>query len=244
MNIKKAQEYLGLTITDNGCGRAFIKKISDNEEINKELIKPGDHIAAINSDSTVGLRHYEVARAIREVPQHTYFIMHLIEPLHLDDYLSIKTVNNNKSINQNIEDQSNGNSPLLSFSLDRASQSESTNRFDRSMSESLYEDLTNSSLPIDRLLSKGSVLANSQSKDERQTSSEVNDSYRLVIEKINSILESFLGINDNSLAVQIYRLAKENKESFEEFVAAVRSSELSAFSFGENIEAYLWNCVK
>lgn len=227
VNIKKSHEYLGLTITDNGHGRSFIKKLSPNEDIDAELIKPGDHIAAINGSSTVGLRHYEVARAIRDVPQHFNFVMQLIEPVHLENYLSLDK--NDDGIKSKL-DLRNDDNPLVSFTLNDYQYDRKSNM------DSYQEDLANSSLPIDQLLSKGS-------NPKVATELFDNSSYRVIIDKINSILESFLGINDNALAIQIYRIAKENKNSYDDFIKAIRTSELSVFNFGENIETYLWNCV-
>lgn len=253
VNIKKTQDYLGLTITDNGRGRAFIKKISLSGDLCATEINPGDHIAAINADSTVGLRHYEVAKAIREVPKDTYFTMNLIEPLYKDNY--IHTILSTSNHNQH---------SLMSFSRNQLSQgsTDSKNRTPSRESnstsftskpevvnlDSLYDDLANSSLPIDQLLSKSSfepqVRQDSLKQNTRNSDTKgSHELYRGVIDKINSILECFLGINDNALAIQIYRLAKDNKDSYQGFAEAIKNSELSIFKFSDDIETLLWKCV-
>lgn len=240
LNLMKTQEYLGLTITDNGNGRAFVKKVKPNESHIERVIKPGDHISAINSKSTFGMRHYEVAKAIREVPERATFTLGLTEPLYVTETELIKcnlhspvthpsfmhdfsrnslNMNSNDSSNHNVFSSTTNSACTIDLELDS------------------FEDLANSSLPIDRLLSKGFHSATHQISINNNS----NDSYRIRIDKINSILESFLGINDNLLAIQIYRLAKENRESFSMFEEAIKESELNVFNFDKDIKSYLWN---
>lgn len=243
LSITKSQEYLGLTITDNGHGRAFVKKVKSHDGMIEKLIKPGDHIAAIDNLITVGLRHYEVAKAIREVPHNTKFKLRLIEPLYTEKLLEKPTTGkgrlsglselyderqaslvatDNKSYSNNISSLENEfiqTHQPLSIGLD-----------------SSFEDLSASSLPIDRLLSKRSSATITPETNSDNTS----PTYRQTIERINSVLESFLGINDNTLAVQIYRLAKENKDSPENFMDAIEDSELKVFNFGKDLESHLW----
>ena len=40
----------------------------------------GDHVVSINGRSLYGTRHYEVAKLLKELPQHCDFKMKLIEP--------------------------------------------------------------------------------------------------------------------------------------------------------------------
>lgn len=243
LKIKKTQEYLGLTITDNGFGRAFVKKVKSDQPIVEQMIKPGDHIAAIDSESTIGMRHYQVAKAIRNVPQDKNFTIHLIEPLsssdnfiHIDDDdSSPKDSSNHEPIEESLlnfarttnRTMSNRVPPRGNISLELNTQ------------ESTCEELIHSSIPIDRLLSKsnGAEPINTIHADKSQ------DSYRSTIDRINATLESFLGINDNLLAIRIYRLAKENEGSYSQFASAIKTSELSLFNFGEDIKTFLWNCA-
>lgn len=273
LNLQKRQEYLGLTITDNGHGRAFVKKVKSNDGLIEELIKPGDHIAAINAESTIGFRHYEVAKAIRELPERATFTLHLIEPCHSDKQFEDEIVEPNT--NPETINKIKASIPLVNFSetnyksndtnqnniqvsddslsnLNRKHQLQLqtnqaptiVNNFD---SLSSNEDLVNSSLPIERLLSKGAFTcheantANNGLESANQNTQQ--DTYRITIEKINSILESFLGINDNLLAIQIYRLARENKDSLSSFSSAIQTSELNVFNFDRDIENYLWECA-
>ncbi|EGD76474.1 RGS-GAIP interacting protein GIPC [Salpingoeca rosetta] len=72
---------LGLTISDNGAGYAFIKKIRDGSLMSKVAnIGVGDHIASINGNDMTGCRHFEVARMLKEIPIGAEFTLTLVEP--------------------------------------------------------------------------------------------------------------------------------------------------------------------
>lgn len=82
IEIIKSEDALGLTITDNGAGYAFIKRIKDGSVISRiEHISVGDHIEKLNDVSMVGKRHYEVARLLKDIPTGATFTLRLIEPL-------------------------------------------------------------------------------------------------------------------------------------------------------------------
>ena len=82
IEISKTEDALGLTITDNGAGYAFIKRIKEGSIISNipyievreredltwctEYFKVGDHIEKIDGDSLVGCRHYEVAKMLHD----------------------------------------------------------------------------------------------------------------------------------------------------------------------------------
>lgn len=82
IDIVKSESALGLTITDNGAGYAFIKRVKDGSVIDrlKSLVKVGDHIEKINEKSLVGTRHFEVAKMLKELPVGSTFTMRLVEP--------------------------------------------------------------------------------------------------------------------------------------------------------------------
>ena len=72
---------LGLTITDNGAGIPFIKRIREGSVMEKySEVKVGDHIAMINDKSYVGCRHFEVAKVLREIEEGAQFTIKLVEP--------------------------------------------------------------------------------------------------------------------------------------------------------------------
>lgn len=255
----KTQEYLGLTITDNGHGRAFVKRVKSDQEVVETNIRPGDHIASINGESTVGLRHYEVAKAIREIPQGSNFAMRLVEPRYCDEYLKADTGGEIvDSIETYLKNARNGNtSPVLEFrSTSSGNDSMRTIKANDSLRLSNSDSL-NSSLPMEKLLSKRvldrdgfrttwndkSVKRVQESDAHQERVDFERDEYTIVIEKLNDILESFLGINDYLLAIQIYRLARESKDSYPMFLESLQKSDLRVFDFDEDMKSYLWNCA-
>ena len=81
VQIIKVDVALGLTITDNGAGSAFIKRIKEGSVVDDHPdINVGDHVEEIDGKNMVGCRHYEVAKLLKELPQHSEFSMKLVEP--------------------------------------------------------------------------------------------------------------------------------------------------------------------
>lgn len=77
----KTDDALGLTITDNGAGYAFIKRIKEGSIIDRiKVIQVGDHIEKIDSTNLVGKRHFDVAKMLKEIPKGTTFTLRLVEP--------------------------------------------------------------------------------------------------------------------------------------------------------------------
>lgn len=82
VTVNKETASLGLTITDNGSGYAFIKRVREESVASKfKELQVGDHVAQINDIEVVGMRHYEVAKILRELPVGEEFTMKLVEPL-------------------------------------------------------------------------------------------------------------------------------------------------------------------
>nr|XP_025036329.1 PDZ domain-containing protein GIPC3 [Pelodiscus sinensis] len=81
VEVTKTEDALGLTITDNGAGYAFIKRIKEGSIINRaQAVRVGDSIEAINDQSIVGCRHYDVAKMLRELPKAQPFSLRLVQP--------------------------------------------------------------------------------------------------------------------------------------------------------------------
>ena len=81
VNAVKDGPALGLTITDNGNGVPFIKRIREGSIMEKYPdVKVGDHIEMIDGKSYVGSRHFEVAKVLREIEQGSPFSLRLVEP--------------------------------------------------------------------------------------------------------------------------------------------------------------------
>ena len=92
VRVLKSEAALGLTITDNGAGQAFIKRIKEDSITDKdERIEVGDHIHSINGENVVGSRHYDVARKLRDVPVDSEIVFGLVKPLKAFGTYSLAT---------------------------------------------------------------------------------------------------------------------------------------------------------
>ncbi|CAG2162788.1 unnamed protein product [Oppiella nova] len=195
LEMTKTDEYLGLTITDNGNGYAFIKKVKEGSAAHQiKFIEAGDHIEKINNESMVGLRHFEVAKTLKDIKLGTTFIIRLIEPFK------------NKSIGPRSESSSRKSSPSMpSYGSGK---------------ETL------------RIRKKGPPVVESMPTDV----------IKAALDRINGLLESFMGINDNELANEIWDLA-QLKTNPHEFVVAIDNSDLKEFGFSDNFIFDLWGAV-
>ncbi|KAM4643776.1 LOW QUALITY PROTEIN: PDZ domain-containing protein GIPC1-like [Amazona ochrocephala] len=89
VEVFKSEEALGLTITDNGAGYAFIKRIREGSVIARiPGVGVGDVIEAIDGRSLVGARHFEVAKALKELPRGRSFALQLREPRRAFDMIA------------------------------------------------------------------------------------------------------------------------------------------------------------
>ncbi|XP_012257918.1 PDZ domain-containing protein GIPC3 [Athalia rosae] len=193
IELVKNDDALGLTITDNGAGYAFIKRIREGSVIdNAKVIQVGDHIEKINDEILVGRRHFEVAKLLKEIPKGTTFTLRLIEP------------------------QKNGFGSIGP----RGDPRKGKKQVYGSGKETL------------RFRADGSV----------QIEEVPDDSATYGVEKINGLLESFMGINDNELATQIWELA-EGKDNSMDFAEAIDNSDLEVFGFTDDFVIELWGAV-
>ncbi|KAM7028203.1 LOW QUALITY PROTEIN: PDZ domain-containing protein GIPC1 [Acridotheres tristis] len=81
VQVLKSEEALGLTITDNGAGYAFIKRIREGSLMARTPhVAVGDVLEALDGHSLVGARHFEVARLLQELPRGHRFQLTLTEP--------------------------------------------------------------------------------------------------------------------------------------------------------------------
>ncbi|XP_053549302.1 PDZ domain-containing protein GIPC2 [Bombina bombina] len=92
VDVLKSEDALGLTITDNGAGIAFIKRIKEDSTIDRvKVINVGDHIESINGKNIVGSRHYEVAKMLKELEKGVAFKLKLIEPFKAFEMIEPRT---------------------------------------------------------------------------------------------------------------------------------------------------------
>ncbi|GFY41089.1 PDZ domain-containing protein GIPC1 [Trichonephila inaurata madagascariensis] len=196
VEITKNEDALGLTITDNGAGYAFIKRVKEGSLIHGlGFIQVGDHIEKINDVSMVGCRHFEVAKQLKDIPKGAVFTLRLIEPLRAGF----------SHIGPRSGTVSGGSNKKGSFGSGK---------------ETL------------RLRAKGPATIEKAP----------NDVVQAAVEKINSLLESFMGINDSELATQIWDLGRD-KANPHDFVTAIDSSDLEAFGFTDDFVFDLWGAI-
>uniref|UniRef100_A0AAF5DF47 PDZ domain-containing protein n=1 Tax=Strongyloides stercoralis TaxID=6248 RepID=A0AAF5DF47_STRER len=82
VQMTKTSDALGITITDNGAGYCFVKKIKpgSTSALACPAILIGDHIEKVNGNSMVGMTHCSVARVLRNISVGETFIIRLVEP--------------------------------------------------------------------------------------------------------------------------------------------------------------------
>lgn len=193
IELVKTNDSLGLTITDNGAGYAFIKRIKEGSIIDKvKVIEIGDHLERLNSTSLIGKRHFEVAKMLKEIPKGATFTLRLVEPM--------------KNGFANIAPRGDGKKGKKSG----YGTGKETLRFKADGSAQIIE--------------------------------KVDDAATIGIDKINVILESFMGIYDTELATQIWELA-EGKFNSIDFAEAIDNSDLEDFGFTDEFVIELWGAV-
>lgn len=192
IEIIKSEDALGLTITDNGAGYAFIKRIKEGSIIDKiPHIMVGDHIEKLNDVIVVGKRHYEVARLLKDIPTGSTFTLRLVEPM--------------KSGFQGIGPRSGTKGSKKGYGSGKE-----TLRF-KANGDAAIED-------------------------------KHDESTETAIDSINSLLDSFMGINDTELATQIWDLGSDKTNSMD-FAEAIDNSDLEAFGFTDDFIIELWGAI-
>nr|XP_034185357.1 PDZ domain-containing protein GIPC3 [Osmia lignaria] len=193
IELVKTDDSLGLTITDNGAGYSFIKRIKEGSVIDRiKVIEIGDHLEKIDATSLVGKRHYEVARMLKEIPKGTTFTLRLVEPLKN----GFAGIGPRGELKKGKKSGYGSGKETLRFKADGSAQ----------------------------IIEK------------------VDDTASIGIQKINVILESFMGIYDTELATQIWELA-EGKDNSMEFAEAIDNSDLEEFGFTDDFVIELWGAV-
>lgn len=78
--MKKAPK-LGINTHVKICQYVFFQRIKEGSTIDQlKTVCVGDHIEAINDQSIVGCRHYEVAKMLKEQPRGIPFTLRLVGP--------------------------------------------------------------------------------------------------------------------------------------------------------------------
>lgn len=191
VEVEKSEDALGLTITDNGAGYAFIKRIKEGSIMDKvPLIAIGDHIEKINGESLVNCRHFEVAKKLKEIPKGSTFLLRTVEPLK-SGFSNIGPAQGKKGGGNNL---GTGKQTL-------------------------------------RLRSKGPA-----------TVEIPDDVVNVATDKINNLLESFMGINDTELAQSIWEIGSK-VDNPHDFAVQVDESDLQMFGFTDDFIFDLWGAI-
>ena len=82
VTIVKTEPAIGLTITDNGDGYAFVKRLREGSIASQvPEVAIGDLVESINGKSMVGSRHHEVAKFLKDLPLSMPIALVLVEPM-------------------------------------------------------------------------------------------------------------------------------------------------------------------
>ncbi|XP_036746174.2 PDZ domain-containing protein GIPC2 isoform X1 [Manis pentadactyla] len=190
VEVYKSEDSLGLTITDNGAGYAFIKRIKDGSTIDSvKTVCVGDHIESINGENIVGWRHYDVAKKLKDLKKEECFTLKLIEPKKAFE----------------IEPRSNaGKSSAGKMGAGRGTL---------------------------RLRSKGPATVEEG----------LSETKAKAIEKIDDLLELYMGIRDIELATTMFEAGKD-KGNPDEFAVALDET-LGDFAFPDEFVFDVWGAI-
>ncbi|XP_036408107.1 PDZ domain-containing protein GIPC1-like [Megalops cyprinoides] len=192
VDVFKGDDGLGLTITDNGAGYAFIKRIREGSVIHQmQVISVGDMIESINGQDLIGWRHYEVAKLLKELPKGQNFHMKLVEPMKAFDMVGQRSGGARSASGSHL---GTGRGTL-------------------------------------RLRAKGPATV-----EELPSAFEEK-----AIEKVDDLLESYMGIRDSELAATMVELGKDKRHP-DEF-AEVLDQTLGDFAFPDEFVFDVWGAI-
>ncbi|ESO92646.1 hypothetical protein LOTGIDRAFT_120670 [Lottia gigantea] len=194
VEVTKSEDALGLTITDNGNGYAFIKRIKEGSIMDKvPIVYVGDHIEKLNGEPVVGLRHYEVAKMLKEIPKGTTFTLRVVEPLKSGfSFVGQSTGKKSGNVGNKV---GSGKQTL-------------------------------------RLRSTGPATVETVD----------NECASVATDKINNLLESYMGINDTELAQNIYEIG-DKCDNPHDFACSVDDSDMKDFGFTDTFIFDLWGAI-
>ncbi|MEJ1276886.1 GIPC PDZ domain containing family member 2 [Cricetulus griseus] len=191
VKVYKSEDSLGLTITDNGVGYAFIKRIKDGSTIDSvKTICVGDHIESINGENIVGWRHYEVAKKLKELKKEEHFTLQLIEP--------------KKAFGSHVGPEA---AVQMCLTLARHAELEGSER----------------------------------GWDREKWEGQPSEAKAKAIEKVDDLLELYMGIRDIDLATTMFEAGKD-KSNPDEFAVALDET-LGDFAFPDEFVFDVWGAI-
>ncbi|OBS66401.1 hypothetical protein A6R68_05060 [Neotoma lepida] len=270
VNVYKSEDSLGLTITDNGVGYAFIKhygdvgylwfcstpahvdqaevvshiylarRIKDGSTIDSvKTICVGDHIESINGENIVGWRHFEVAKKLKELKKEELFTLQLIEPK--------KAFGNVSTFTQSVGILSEFMPFLLTCFYRNRTKVKSWKDVNR---KNWYFERDSSSEIKRPCYSRRADPQASQSVCEclpqmprlaEQRISQPSEAKAKAIEKVDDLLELYMGIRDIDLATTMFEAGKD-KSNPDEFAVALDET-LGDFAFPDEFVFDVWGAI-
>ncbi|XP_073644126.1 PDZ domain-containing protein GIPC2 isoform X1 [Tursiops truncatus] len=227
VNVYKSEDSLGLTITDNGAGYAFIKRIKDGSIIDSvKTICVGDHIEAINGETILGWRHFDVAKKLKELKKEELFTLKLIEPKKAFGHSVTGKANAADVLTQLWSEHLSGQrgqhehrQPPLRDMEPRAKAGKSSTGRIGTGRETL------------RLRSKGPATVEEVPSETKAKS----------IGKVDDLLELYMGIRDIDLATTMFEAGKD-KGNPDEFAVALDET-LGDFAFPDEFVFDVWGVI-
>ncbi|XP_072873226.1 PDZ domain-containing protein GIPC3 isoform X1 [Chlorocebus sabaeus] len=217
VEVTKTEDALGLTITDNGAGYAFIKRIKEGSIINRiEAVCVGDSIEAINDHSIVGCRHYEVAKMLRELPKSQPFTLRLVQPKRAFDGVSL----------------------LLSRLECSGAISAHHNLC---LPDMIGQRSRSSKCPIEAKVTSGRETLRLRSGGAATVEEAPSEFEEEASQKVDDLLESYMGIRDPELASTMVETSKKTV-SAQEFARCL-DSVLGEFAFPDEFVVEVWAAI-
>ena len=181
VTLTKTDAMLGVTLTDNGYGKVFIKRIHSDSVVarSQPAVLVGDHIEKVNGQKVIGTRHYTVAAMLRAIPLGERYVSVGLLILVLCFSFTLRVVEPRQS----------------SFSFVGAAPSTTT------------LDSTNKVFPEDVVPDGNQALRFSDTGNAVMQEAPS----QAVVDKINSIFETYLGFNDDVLALAGWEIASKAK---------------------------------
>ncbi|KAE9419818.1 hypothetical protein Angca_008987 [Angiostrongylus cantonensis] len=190
VELTKTEGMFGITVSDNGRCRSFIKRLKENSIVSRArpALAVGQLIECIDGVNVTGMRHFEVVRILRNMPIGKTFILRVVSPKQsgFQQIASRSTASRKKNVNDGMQ----------------------TLRFKAT----------------------GGVVIEEGVVDKE------------MIGRLNEILDSYLGVQDDQMAQSLWELALSCK-TLPDMSKAVKESELSVFDFPEELVFDMWGVV-
>ncbi|KAG9334088.1 hypothetical protein JZ751_009180 [Albula glossodonta] len=255
VEVYKAEDALGLTITDNGAGYAFIKRIKEGSVVDAvKVICVGDHIECINGKNIVGSRHYEVARMLKDLPRDQTFTLKLLssgpERQTLTVQLDTPGADRPPELCQltelDLTEPAQNLSCIQSAVMGRLGHPAGPHR--TSAEPQLHteckmlEPRSKGAKPGgENKIGTGRGTLRLRSKGPATVEEMPTEFEEKAVKKVDDLLESYMGIRDTELAATMVEVGKDKKNP-DEFAMALDEA-LGDFAFPDEFVFDVWGAI-